>query len=269
MIKGLRRRLRNLYDRRYYYWHRMFGTKVPPHSLSYLPDGFRISKVKQTGVAVVDGFCTSEEAQAVIRLARDKLNPSAVRQGGKFVQDPGRNSETALVFGPRCKDPALIPFACRAAFLTGVPYTHLEAVYVTRYQEGGRYDEHVDYGDHFSVDRLYTVLLYLNDLPEEQGGATAFPNLNIKVQPKLGRAVSWTNMNPDGSVHAETSHAALPVTNNGEKWTIQFWFHPYKMFSGIGVTPPQTLAGQPIQEDAELPSGASFFTRPASTSSDP
>jgi prolyl 4-hydroxylase len=263
MIKKIRRQLRMLFDRRYYFLHRIFPGQTAPHNLSYLPDGFTVRKIEQTGVAVVDNFCTHEEAQALVQLAMDKLVPSAVRQGGKFVQDPGRKSETALVFGPRRRDPALIPFACRAAALVGVPYTHLEAVYVTRYQEGGRYNEHVDYGDHFSVDRLYTVLLYLNDLPEDQGGGTAFPRLNIKVQPKLGRAVSWTNMNPDGSAHVETSHAALPVLNGGEKWTIQFWFHPYKMFDAIEVTPPQTKAGQPIGSATPLPDGASYFTRPA------
>jgi len=262
MIKKIRRRLRWLYDRRYYYWRKLVGGKVPPHNLSYLPDGFAVTKIGQTGVSVVDGFCTPDEAQAVIRLAKCKLAPSAVRQQGKFVLDPGRRSDTALVFGPRCPDPALIPFACRAAALTGLPYTHLEAVYVTRYQEGGRYDEHVDYGDDFTVDRLYTVLLYLNDLPVELGGATAFPRLNIQVQPRLGRAVSWTNMNPDGSVHLETSHAALPVNAGGEKWTIQFWFHPYKMFSDIGVVPPQILAGESINKETALPAGASFFTKP-------
>ena len=235
---------------------------MPVHNLSYLPDGFTVRKIGQTGISVIDGFCTNEEAKAIIELAKLGLNRSGVVENGKFVIAPGRQSETAWVFGAGNPDPLLLPLACRAAALTGLPYTHLEAVYVTRYQEGGHYDEHVDYGDSFSIDRLYTILLYLNDLPPEQGGATAFPRLNIKVQPKLGRAVSWTNLNPDRSAHHETSHAALPVKAGGEKWAIQFWFHPYKMLDPVDLVPPQAAAGQPIRPDDTLPDGAAYFEAP-------
>jgi hypothetical protein len=262
LIGKLFRRCAAIYKRRYYFFSKLFGARVPPHALSFFPHGLTVSKAGDTGVAVVDGFCTADEARAVIDLARERLNPSMVLQNGKFVLATGRQSDTALVFGPGNPDPALLPFACRAAALTGVPYTHLEAVYVTRYQEGGHYNEHVDYGYDYDVDRLYTVLLYLNDMPPAQGGATAFPRLNIQVQPKLGRAVSWTNLNPDRSPHLETSHAALPVKAGGEKWTIQFWFHPYKMFAAIDFRPPQTATGKPLDATAVLPEGVTYFQRP-------
>jgi len=259
----IRARLNWLFERRYFFLHKILGSNIPQHNLSYLPDGFTIHKIGSTGVAVVDGFCTPEEAQAVIELARARLKPSTVQVEGKFVLAEGRQSDTAVVFGPRNPDPKLLPFACRAAALTGLPYTYLEGVYVTRYGEGGHYNEHVDYGKDFKVDRLYTVLLYLNDMDVGQGGATAFPKLNIEVQPRVGRAVSWTNMNPDGSVHFETSHAALPVKSGGEKWTIQFWFHPYKMFEEIRGAMPQALPGRPMGISDHLPDGARLFSGPA------
>jgi len=259
LIAKFIRRCASVYERRYFFLSQLFGINVPAHNLSFFPDGFTVRKVGNTGISVVDGFCTPAEAQMMIKLARDKLKPSGVVENGKFVLARGRQSDTACVFGPNDPDPALLPIACRAAALTGLPYTHLEAVYVTRYQEGGHYNEHVDYGADYSVDRLYTVLLYLNDMQPEQGGATAFPSLNIQVQPKLGRAVSWTNLNPDRSPHAETSHAALPVKAGGEKWAIQFWFHPYRMFAPLAFVPPQTLPGKPVNRSDVLPAGASFF----------
>ena len=164
LLDKLFRRCTSIYKRRYYFFSKLFGVRVPPHALSFFPHGLTVSKAGDTGIAVVDGFCTPDEAQAVIDLARERLEPSMVLQNGKFVLATGRQSDTALVFGPGNPDPALLSFACRAAALTGMPYTHLEAVYVTRYQEGGHYNEHVDYGDNYSVDRLYTVLLYLNDM---------------------------------------------------------------------------------------------------------
>jgi prolyl 4-hydroxylase len=261
LLSRLRRRAEWLFDRRYYFLNKAFGSRIPVHNLSYLPDGFTVRKVGQTGISVVDGFCTPQEAQAIIELARERLVPSAVQQNGKFVLDPRRKSDTALVFGPDNRDPALLDVACRAAALTGLPYTNLEGVYVTRYLDGGYYDEHVDYGPDFRVDRLYTVLLYLNDMEPIHGGSTAFPRLNVEVQPRIGRAVSWTNMNPDRSPHLESSHIAMPVKPGGEKWTIQFWFHPHRMFDEIDVAPPQASPGIPLAEDAKLPDGARYFRR--------
>jgi hypothetical protein len=259
IINRARRALGRLYARRYYFLRKVNGAGIPQHNLSYMPNGFSITKVGNTGVSVIDGFCTPEEAQTIIDLAKDQLRPSAVQIDGKWVLAEGRQSDTALVFGPKRPDPALLPFACRAAALTGLPYTHLEGVYVTRYGEGGRYDEHLDCGSNFQIDRLYTILLYLNDMEPEHGGSTAFPRLNIEVQPCVGRAVSWTNMNPDGSIHYEASHAALPVNPGGEKWCIQFWFHPYKMFDEIKGIVPQATTGVPLCAQDDLPDGASLF----------
>ena len=68
----------------------------------------------------------------------------------------------------------------------------------------------------------------------------------------------WTNTNPDGSHHDETTHEALPVTNGGEKWAIQLWFRAYQM---IEVPPgmievPQEKPGKPLSGSEELPAGA-------------
>ena len=92
------------------------------------------------------------------------------------------------------------------------------------------------------------MLIYLNDLDEGQGGATYFRDLNVAVKPKQGRAVCWTNTNPDGSVHRETLHAALPPEGeDAEKWVIQLWFRPYRMHKiKPKLEPLQTQAGVPL-----------------------
>ena len=101
------------------------------------------------------------------------------------------------------------------------------------------------------------MLVYLNDLDEDQGGATYFRDLNLAVRPKAGRAVIWTNMNPDGSKHMETVHAALPPRGeNVEKWVIQLWFRPYTMNPvDMPVEPLQVSPGVPLTGDEPLPEG--------------
>jgi prolyl 4-hydroxylase len=232
---------------------------VPVHNVSWLPDGFMVRKLADTGVAIIDNFCTAAEAQEVIDIARDKVQRSRVLVDGKFEDSPGRISETAMLFGAKYRHDSLYPLMQRASMLVGIPYTHLEDVYVTRYGEGGLYNEHLDFGDEYQVDRLYTVLLYLNSVPSEQGGATVFPKLNAAVQPKAGRAVTWTNKNPDGSGHYENSHAAYPVKNGGEKWVIQFWFRRYQMVEPVdGLEIPQARQGRSIDAQTVLPDGVTL-----------
>jgi len=259
MIKKIIKRLRGGWKRRRFHLANWSNAAVPVHNISWLPDGFQVRKLAATGVSLIDNFCTHEEAQAVIDSSKDKVRRSRVLVDGKFEDSPGRISDTAMMFGANYRDESLFPLMQRAAMLVGIPYTHLEDVYVTRYGEGGLYNEHLDFGDEYQVDRLYTVLLYLNSVPAEQGGATVFPKLKTAVQPVAGRAVTWTNKNPDGSGHFENSHAAYPVKNGGEKWVIQFWFRRYPMVAAIGdLAVPQARQGQAIDPQTELPAGVTL-----------
>ena len=258
MLKKLLNLLRGAWKRRRFHLHRLLRPELPPHNVSWVPDGFTVRHLARTGVSVVDNFCTPEEAVAVIEAARSRLKRSGVLINGKFQDHEGRVSYTAHLYGREHRHEALFPLMQRAAMLTGVPYTHIETVYVTRYPEGGLYNEHLDFGPEYPVDRLYTVLLYLNTVPEEQGGETVFPSLGVSVQPQVGRAVTWTNKNPDGSGHSENSHTACPVKNGGEKWVIQFWLRAYPMVPGVSaVHSPQARTGQPLADDDELLPGVS------------
>ena len=60
-----------------------------------------------------------------------------------------------------------------------------------------------------------TALCYLNDV--EEGGHTAFPNLNIKVKPEKGKLVVFHNCYPGTTnVHINSLHAGTAPTK-GEK----------------------------------------------------
>jgi Rps23 Pro-64 3,4-dihydroxylase Tpa1-like proline 4-hydroxylase len=142
----------------------------------------------------------------------------------------------------------LLPLLYRGAMLLGIPYTHVETVFVTRYLSGEYYKKHEDFFPGFQGDRLYTVLIYLNDLNPEQGGGTTFEKLRLAATPKCGRAISWTNRNPDQSTHPETTHEALPVAEGAEKWAIQLWFRRYEL-----ISPAHDLPVAPsFQNDASV-----------------
>jgi len=258
LLGSLKRRLLNLNYRRNYYLSKIFRPSVPATFLHYLPDGFTVHTAADTGLRVVDNFCTCEEASYLIDMAREQLSKSKVIIDGRAVDDRGRTSSHAVAFHRHHQDSRVLPIIARGAMLAGVPPENAEQVYVSRYADGEFYHGHYDFADGFLTDhRLCTMLVYLNDLALEQGGATYFKDLNIAVQPKMGRAVIWTNMNPDGTKHLETLHAALPPRGEGtEKWVIQLWFRPYRMHP---IRKPlqslQTNPGIPLSGDNTLPSG--------------
>lgn len=254
IIRKLRDRLARLHYRRNYYLARIVQPKVPVAPVYHLPSGFSVHCVANTGLKVIDNFCTAEEANYLIETARRELSQSKIVVDGKVVEDPGRTSTHAVVFHRHYQDPKVLPIIARGAMLAGVPLDHAEQIYVSRYGEGQLYHGHYDFaGDFLTSHRLCTMLIYLNTLEDDEGGATYFRDLNVAVKPTRGRAVCWTNMNPDGSPHLETLHAALPPEGEGtEKWVIQLWFRPYRMnpirmkLNALQARPGKALSGDEV-----------------------
>ena len=258
IINKLRRTVQWWADRLGYFKAKLLGIDVPVFPLALLPDGFEINWAGDTGVAIVNNFCTRDEAEYLIARSGKRLVDSRITINNKQIKDPYRKSQTAIVFDPYNKDPAVLKIVTRGAMLLGVPADHVESVYVTRYRSDEYYKAHHDAYPGFDGDRLYTILIYLNDLTEDQGGGTVFEKLNIGVRPKCGRAVVWTNTNPDGSLHPEAVHEALPVKSDAVKWVIQLWFRSYKMIDvpKTNFDTPQAKRGLPLTGDEEIPAGA-------------
>lgn len=258
LLKRLRYVYRWLTDRQGYFSSQLFGLRVPVFPLAHLPDGFRVERIGDTGLNIVDNFCSREEAEYLIESARSRLHESRITVDNRQIKDPYRRSQTAVVYNNTRPDPRVMPLLYRAAMLLGLPATHAESLIVTRYSEGDYYKPHEDFYPGFDGDRLYTVLIYLNDLEENQGGDTLFERLQVGVRPRLGRAVVWTNTNPDGSRHPETRHEAMPVTNGGEKWVIQLWFRSYPMLKVPKqlISPPQAATGRALTESEQIPGEA-------------
>jgi 2OG-Fe(II) oxygenase superfamily len=69
--------------------------------------------------------------------------------------------------------------------------------------------------------RVLTCFMYLSDVDE--GGNTSFPNMNITVVPKKGRAILWPSVldeDPNAG-DSRTDHEALPVVAGIKHWIHQ------------------------------------------------
>ena len=83
--------------------------------------------------------------------------------------------------------------------------------------------------------RVVTVLVYLN---VDIGGATAFPALNLQVQPRRGMALVFFPATVDGLLDRMALHAALPALEM--KYVSQVWIRQ------------STYAGQPTKRFPQI-----------------
>ena len=190
-------------------------------------------------VITFDDFLTEEECDTLIQLGYDHGYERSKDVGGqnfdgsfKGVESTGRTSENAWCSQHAgCRDHAMVQsIHNRMAKVMGIPAPNSEDLQVLKYEVGQFYQVHHDYIEH-QVERqcgprILTFFLYLSDV--EAGGGTHFPQLDIEVRPKKGRALLWPSvlnsrpMEKDG----RTTHAALAV-QEGTKFAANGWIHMY------------------------------------------
>ena len=111
-----------------------------------------------------------------------------------------------------------------------------ELLQLQKYLPGEYYKEHCDYFHWHTKEhdvytewmgqRTWTFMIYLNDV--EEGGETYFKRLNLKVKPKQGKAVFWSNLYPFGMPNPKTLHEALPPIS-GNKYVITKWWRSWSL----------------------------------------
>lgn len=144
--------------------------------------------------------------------------------------------------------------------LTGRSISTFEEPQVVRYLPGQRYAWHQDAIPQGRVNahagnRLATVIVYLNDLPESGGsgatgsdargasaandsteesialsGYTSFRDFKLDIKPEKGKCIVFFPCFADGTPDHRTAHCSHAVVGEGvEKWIAQVWVHqrPY------------------------------------------
>lgn len=70
-------------------------------------------------------------------------------------------------------------------------------------------------------NRTWTAMVYCNTMVG--GGATVFPELGVRIEPRAGTLVAWSNLNEDGSPDMNLLHSAEPHRML-EKFIITQWY---------------------------------------------
>ncbi|MEO8388895.1 MAG: 2OG-Fe(II) oxygenase [Polaromonas sp.] len=179
-------------------------------------------------VIVLGNLLGPSECEALIEAATPRLARSLTvdaKTGGEEL-NADRTSEG--MFFRRGENPIVQQVEARIARIFGWPQENGEGLQVLRYGPGAEYKPHYDYFDPAEPgtpailqrggQRVATLIMYLHE-PEE-GGATVFPDIELRVEPRRGNAVFFSY--PQALPSSRTLHGGEPVIV-GEKWIATKW----------------------------------------------
>lgn len=193
--------------------------------------GIVVFALQHPAIALVDGFLSPEECEALVALSAARLAPASVldQTSGILEVSSFRTSWHAKL--ERAENPLVERIEARTALLAGLPDGHGERIEIIRYQVGQQYRPHCDWFDPGTPggkarieqrgQRVATILMYLSDVDE--GGSTVFPMLGLDVRPRKGAALYFSNVNAQGLPEPLTRHAGTPVAV-GQKLVATRWF---------------------------------------------
>lgn len=197
-------------------------------------------------VGVIEKFLDKRQCEAIRADAKDLLQTSTVlhETEDRQVDKNARTGEVAFV--PHGQNEHLDMTRKRLAKVLAIDPDYCEFAQVIRYGPTQEYKAHFDgfpfRPDYYPRDlrelgqRYYTGLLYLSD--DFTGGHTEFPKLKIKVSPKVGRMLIWSNTVLGGnSPHPQSLHSGTPVIS-GTKWAVTFWFRKPPTPDPVMLMPP-------------------------------
>jgi hypothetical protein len=142
-------------------------------------------------------FMSPEECGAMIEAGKPGLTASTgtgALKNGHFERTTiaGRTSYNSWCMGPCASEPTIQRIDRRIANATGFSYKNMEYYQILRYDGPQEYQAHTDWIEQQkgqpSGPRIFTFFLYLNNVEQQNGGATWFPQAvnSTKNTPALG-----------------------------------------------------------------------------------
>jgi prolyl 4-hydroxylase len=174
----------------------------------------------------VESFLDSRTCAALVELIKANLRPSTISSEGA----PDSSFRTSRTCDLDERYPVVKELNRRICAALGANPAYAEATQGQYYEVSQEFKAHTDYFEVYEIERFstatwgqrsWTFMVYLNE--PEAGGETRFVDAGLAFKPKLGQAVIWNNMQPDGRPNPHTMHQGMPVTA-GAKAIITKWF---------------------------------------------
>jgi hypothetical protein len=172
----------------------------------------------------INNFLSEQECDDLIEYSKTQtLVKSRVLSETGDVESDNRDSEQ--IWLEDNKHYVVTKIANLSAKITQKPLNHMEYLQFLKYNKGGYFKEHYDPEINYKSDtndRIYTIIIYLND--DFEGGETYFKNINISIKPKKGKAVIFKSLDENGNILKKSLHQGSEVTS-GTKYMCNKWIH--------------------------------------------
>ncbi|MET0250683.1 MAG: 2OG-Fe(II) oxygenase [Novosphingobium sp.] len=177
-------------------------------------------------IYAVKNFLTPQECARLMGIIGAVAQPSTL-----FTTPYDAGHRTSYSGDVNPHDPFVKMIERRIDDLLGIRGDCGETVQGQRYDVGQEFRPHQDYF-HTTEDywlrerrrggqRSWTAMAYLNRV--EEGGATEFTAIGLRIPPQPGALLVWNNMKPDGTPNSDTIHAGRPVVK-GTKYIVTKWY---------------------------------------------
>jgi len=172
-------------------------------------------------VGLFRGLLTANECAEVANSVHDILAPAVVADPntGRPIAHPVRTSDGAVV-GPTRENLVIRAINLRLAAITATDVSQGESLMVLRYAPGQQYRPHMDTLPNVTNQRVMTMLIYLNE--DYEGGETRFEASGLTIKGRVGDAIVFDNVSPDGAPDRMSLHTGMPVLR-GTKWLATRW----------------------------------------------
>ncbi|CAI2389234.1 MULTISPECIES: prolyl hydroxylase family protein [Alteromonas] len=189
------------------------------------------SKVLDTSlpINVYESLLSEYECHYLITKFSSLLQPSMIvdPRTGEGIIDSVRTSYVAVIEPSHC-DWITRKLDKVISQITNTPRRNGEALNLLRYEPGQQYKPHYDGLNEINdglmfkdgKQRTKTALVYLNTVDE--GGETLFPKLNIRIVPRCGTVVVFSNSDKDGKLLLNSYHSGAPSISQN-KWIVTKW----------------------------------------------
>ena len=156
-------------------------------------------------------------------IVPSELCPSA----SGFIDEKSRSSTN--YYFKRAENDLISKIENKVCDLLNIKLDQIEPLQIAKYEKGQEYKYHYDYFDETDNQRQYSIIIYLNDLDEQDGGATHFPLYKCKFFPYKGRAIQWNNINSDKSLNKLSLHAGQPILTDKTKYILTIWTREHSL----------------------------------------
>ena len=172
----------------------------------------------------INNFLTDKECDDLIEYTKTQkmLKSKVLSVSGDVISD---NRESEQLWIEDSKHYVVKKIGELSAKITQKPYDHMEYLQFLKYNKGGYFKEHYDPEVNYKSDtndRIYTLIIYLNDV--EKGVETVFPYLNLEIKPKKGKVVIIKSLDEKGNLLTKSLHQGSEVTS-GTKYMCNKWIH--------------------------------------------